>query len=142
MRLLDHFRRLQRRLFRPLPLALRGERAADRYLRRKRYKIVARRSLWRRGELDLVAVDGQTVVFVEVKTRGSTQYGSPEEAVTLEKQRRITRAALLYLRTHGLLECPARFDVVAVLWKNSDRRPKIEHFQDAFTAVGVGQMHN
>ena len=80
------------------------------YLRRLGYKIVARRERGRLGELDLVAVDGRTVVFVEVKTRRSHDAGHPAEAVDPEKQRRLTRLALAYLKRHGLLEypCPIR----------------------------------
>jgi putative endonuclease len=94
----------------------------------------------RLGELDLVAVDGRTVVFVEVKTRHSHDAGHPAEAVDAHKQQRLTRAALAYLKRHGLLECPSRFDVVAVTWTDAAKKPTIEHFQNAFEAVGQGQM--
>jgi len=87
-----------------------------------------------------VAVDGRTVVFVEVKTRRSHTAGSPAEAVGPEKQRRLTRAALVFLKAHGLLEHASRFDVVAVTWPKETRRPTIEHFRNAFAAVGRGQM--
>ncbi len=80
----------------------RGERAAARFLKRQGYKIVARGYSNAYGELDVVAVDGRTVVFVEVKTRVSTAGGHPAEAVTAEKQRRLRRAALGFLRHHGL----------------------------------------
>ena len=123
-------------------LGNRGERAAARYLRRKGYKIVARGSRLRPGELDLVAVDGRTVVFVEVKTRRSDQYGNPAEAVDLHKQRRLTRLAVTYLKRHGLLEYPARFDVVAITWPEDRRRPIIEHFENAFEAVGDGEYYS
>src|SRR5260221_14742051 len=83
---------------RPKPLGFLGERKAEKFLRRKRYKIVARDLRLRGGELDLVAVDGRTLVFVEVKTRRSHQFGRPAEAVDVKKQRRITRAALSYLK--------------------------------------------
>ena len=123
-------------------LGQRGERAAAKYLRRKGYKIVARGSRLRPGELDLVAVDGRTVVFVEVKTRRSDRYGSPAEAVDLQKQRRLTRLAVTYLKRHGLLEYPARFDVVAILWPEDRRRPEIEHFENAFEAMGKGEFYS
>src|SRR5215471_17059126 len=87
----------------PKPLGYLGERAAEKFLKRKGYKIVARGLRSRGGELDLVAVDGRTIVFVEVKTRSSGQYGDPSEAVDLRKQKRMTRAALVYLKRHGLL---------------------------------------
>ena len=124
------------RLFPPRTLGQRGEAAAERYLKRLGYKIVARGQRDILGELDLIAVDGRTVVFVEVKTRRSQQSGHPADAVNTEKQRRMTRLALGYLKRHGLLEYPCRFDVVAVTWPEDQRRPLIEHLKAAFEAVG------
>ena len=122
-------------------LGERGERAAERYLRRKGYKIIARRERGRLGELDLIAVDGRTVVFIEVKTRSSHSAGHPAEAVDAAKQRRLTRLAVTFLKRHGLLNYPARFDVIAVIWP-AGRRPKIEHFPNAFEAVGRGEFYS
>jgi putative endonuclease len=124
----------------PKPLGYVGERAAEKFLKRKGYKIVARGLLLRGGELDLVAVDGRTVVFVEVKTRRTSQFGPPAEAVTGRKQWHLTRAALFYLKRHGLLEYESRFDVVAVFWPREAKRPTIEHFQNAFEATGIEGM--
>jgi putative endonuclease len=121
-------------------LGRRGERAAERYLRRLGYKIVARSARGRMGELDLVAVDRRTVVFVEVKTRRSHEAGHPADAVGPNKQRRLTRLALAYLKRHDLLEHASRFDVVAITWPKDARKPTIEHIQNAFEAVGRGQM--
>jgi putative endonuclease len=125
-----------RRLRAPKPLADRGEQAAARHLKRLGYHIIARRDRSPLGEIDLVAVDGRTVVFVEVKTRDSAAAGHPSEAVDAAKQRRLTRLALGYLKRRRLLECPARFDVVAVTWPAGERRPTIEHFKNAFEATG------
>ena len=105
-------------------LGQRGEDAAARFLRKKGYKIVARsaRANPRRrnsGEVDIVAVDRQQIVFVEVKTRSSHAKGHPAEAVDDEKQRRLTQSALSFLKRHDLLEDSARFDVVAVTIQNS-----------------------
>jgi putative endonuclease len=118
-------------------LGRRGEREAERYLRRKGIRTLVRgyRTPW--GEIDLVARDGETLVFVEVKTR---QQGEPAEAVDLEKQRRLTLAALRFLKEYGLLEQRCRFDVVALVWPDGQRTPEIEHFPNAFEAVGHGQM--
>lgn len=120
----------------PAPLGLRGERAAAKYLKRQGYKIVARSQQAWGGEIDLVAVDGQTVVFVEVKTRQSQQAGQPFEAVDADKQRRLTRLALGWLRHHGLLEYPARFDIVSITWAQAGK-PSIEHLRSAFEATGL-----
>ena len=132
----------RRRYFPRKSLGQRGERAAAKYLKRKGYKIVAHGSRLRPGELDLVAVDDRTVVFVEVKTRRSDQFGNPAEAVNLQKQRRLTRLAVTYLKRYGLLEYPARFDVVAIVWPEDQRRPLIEHFENAFEAVGKGEFYS
>lgn len=126
----------------PLSLGQRGEAAAAKFLRRKGYKIVARGNRLDPGELDLVAVDGRTVVFVEVKTRESAEMGHPVEAVDADKQRRLTRLAVTFLKRHKLVDYPARFDVVAIIWPLGVKRPTIEHFPNAFEAVGEGGMYS
>jgi putative endonuclease len=123
-----------------MTLGQRGEAEAARFLKKKGYTIVSRSDRRRGGEVDLIAVDGQTIVFVEVKTRRRHETGHPAEAVDLEKQRRLTRLALAYLKQHGLLECPARFDVVAVTWPEDNAPPVIEHYVGAFEAVGRWQL--
>jgi len=109
-------------------------------LRKLGYIIVARGHRDRIGEIDLVAVDGRTVVFVEVKTRTSQDAGHPAEAVDENKQRKLTKLALAYLKRHDLLECSARFDVVAITWPDAKSRPTIEHFKNAFEPIGVQGM--
>jgi len=123
-------------------LGQRGEAAAERYLRRLGHKILARGRRLAPGELDLVSLDGQTIVFVEVKTRQTPKAGHPAEAVDPAKQRRLTRLAVTFLKRHGLLDHPGRFDVVAVTWPEGQRRPAIEHFQNAFEAVGQGEFYS
>ena len=115
----------------------RGERAAAHYLRHQGFRILLRGYRTARGEIDLIARDGDVLVFVEVKTR---RQGEPAEAVTAEKQRRLTLAALRFLKEHGLLEQRCRFDVVAIVWPDGRRSPAIEHCRNAFEAVGRGQM--
>jgi putative endonuclease len=116
----------------------RGERAAARFLRRQGMRVVVRGYRTTQGEIDLIARDGDTLVFVEVKTR---RHGTPSEAVTPEKQRRLTLAALHFLKAHGLLHRRGRFDVVAIVWPDEQQgAPVIEHIRDAFPAVGHGQM--
>jgi len=129
-------------LWQPKPLGYLGERAAERFLKRKGYKIVARGLRLRGGELDLVAIDGRTIVFVEVKTRRTNHFGHPAEAVSARKQWYLTRAALFYLKRHGLLEYESRFDVVAIVWPNRAKRPTIQHFPRAFEATGIEGMYS
>jgi putative endonuclease len=140
MGLLAQFRETWRGWTRPRTLGQRGEAAATRFLRRLGYTIVARGERDHLGEIDLVAVDGRTVVFVEVKTRRSHDAGHPADAVDEAKQRRLARLALAYLKRHDLLECRARFDVVAVTWPDDRRPPQIEHYKNAFEPAGQGQM--
>jgi putative endonuclease len=140
MRSLLYLRRWFARWRQPRSLGQRGEAAAARFLKRLGYVIVARSQRETLGEIDLVAIDGRTVVFVEVKTRASLDAGHPVDAVGAEKQRRLTRLALSYLKRHDLLQHSARFDIVAVVWPAWQRDPRIEHFKNAFEPAGAGQM--
>jgi putative endonuclease len=118
----------------------RGEDAAARYLKKKRYRIVERGHDSALGEIDIIAVVGRTIVFVEVKTRTSSDAGHPSEAIDSFKQRRMTQAALAYLKAKRLLGYAARFDVIAVTWPENSARPQIEHYANAFAPVGFGQF--
>ena len=91
-----------------------GEHLACRELRRRGYAILARGFRTRHGEIDIVARDGDVLVFVEVKTRASRRYGTALEAVTAGKQRRVAAMARSYLARAGWRQRPCRFDVVAV----------------------------
>ena len=115
----------------------RGEQEAARFLRRQGLKVLHRGYRTNHGEIDLIALEGDVVVFVEVKAR---RRGVPAEAVTLEKQRRLTLAALHFLKKHGLLDQRSRFDIVAILWHDQGAQPEIEHIRAAFEAIGQGQM--
>ncbi|MFC1759158.1 YraN family protein, partial [Planctomycetota bacterium] len=85
--------------------------------------------------------DNRTVVFVEVKARRS-DLENPAEAVTEEKQRRLTRASLAFLKRNHLLEHSARFDVVAIVWLKDQRRPSFRHYVNAFEPIGTYQAFN
>jgi putative endonuclease len=140
MRWLAPFQDRIRVIFAPRPLGRRGEDAAARYLKKRGYVIVAHGHRDNIGEIDLIAIDGRTVVFIEVKTRTSYDAGHPADAVDEKKQQRLTRLALSYMKRHDLLECSARFDVVAVTWPDDKGRPVIEHFQNAFEPTGFSGM--
>ncbi len=91
----------------------------------------------------MVAIDGDQVVFVEVKTRTSDVAGRPDEAVTRSKQKKLTRLALGYLKRRGWLgKRSARFDVVAVTWPKDQKTPEIVHYPNAFEPVGVDGMYS
>ena len=107
-----------------------GEDLACHELERRGYAIVARRYRRRGGELDIIARDGGTVVFVEVKTRHDQAFGQAAEAVGFVKRRRMAQLAMEYVLRHHLTKCPCRFDVVSIHF--DQERPVIEVFKNAF----------
>ena len=109
-----------------------GEDLACAELERRGYEIIARRYRERSGEIDIVARDGETMVFVEVKARDSREFGDAAEAVTPWKQRRIARLAAEYIARHHLVDRPCRFDVVSIHF--DEGRATLEVFQNAFDA--------
>jgi putative endonuclease len=111
-------------------LGLEGEEAAARHLEAMGLRVVERRWRCRAGEIDLVAEDGDVLVFVEVKARGGEGYGSPAEAVTRDKRRRLATLASWFLLEKHASERPCRFDVVEV-WPHPSGA-EIRHHPDAF----------
>ena len=109
-----------------------GEDLACAELERRGYAILARRYRRRAGEIDIVARDGETIVFVEVKARDGRAFGEAAEAVTALKRRRMTQLALDYVTRHRLTDRPCRFDVVSIHFDAGT--PVIEVFENAFDA--------
>lgn len=107
-----------------------AEDAACEELRRAGYQILERNVRLAGAELDVVARDGDAVVFVEVRSRSSRRRGAPLETIGWEKQRRVARAAAAYLARHRLEGVPARFDVVGVDWAGG--RPACTLVRGAF----------
>lgn len=107
-----------------------GERIAERYLRKKGYRLVERNYRCHTGELDLIALDGKVIVFIEVKTRTDDRFGTPLESVHRGKQQRMIRAALFFLSQHRLHDRESRFDVIGVSF--SSHGPVVEHIRNAF----------
>ncbi len=107
-----------------------GEQMAAACLEKAGYCILERNYRCRFGEIDLIAKDGDTIVFVEVKSRRSDHYGMPQLAVGAEKQRRISKISLYYLQANRLESLNARFDVVAVSLRAEKNH--IEWIKDAF----------
>jgi putative endonuclease len=110
-------------------LGEKGEGLAAAFLRRKGYDIIEQNYKTRIGEIDIIAMDGETLVFVEVKTRESLYYGRPFEAVNGHKRRKISNVAMLYLKRLESVP-PCRFDIVSIYHDNG--RPEFELIQDAF----------
>jgi putative endonuclease len=119
-----------------LALGRRGEDIAHRHLQREGLTVVARnyRTATGSAEADLVAWDGDTLVFVEVKTRASADFGPPDRAIADEKRRAVMRAAADYARRAGVPPEKLRFDVVNVICSTP---PAVTHFRDAFSAATV-----
>lgn len=116
---------LERRL-----LGQKGEALAVAHLKKRGMRIETRNFRCRLGEIDLIAWDGQTLVFVEVRSRTSMDYGLPQESIDYRKQRRLRRIAQVYL--HGRGEKAVRFDVVAVQFDQQGSLQHIEHIPNAF----------
>lgn len=123
--------RLRRRGDPDLASGRRGEDLAHRYLRKAGFTVVARnyRTSTGSGEMDIVAWEGETLVFVEVKTRRTREFGEPERAVDPEKQRRLRRAALDYIQRAGADPGQVRFDVVSIVLGDP---PSITLLRDQF----------
>jgi len=111
----------------------RGEKLAASFLKRNGYKVLYKNFQPRRGggQIDIVCRDHETLVFVEVKTRNTEEFGRPVDAVHRDQQRRISRGALAWLRLLDNPEIPFRFDVVEVLLLENEK-PRLELVQDAF----------
>jgi putative endonuclease len=109
-----------------------GEVLAAEFLAKRGLEVVGRNVRCPMGEIDLIAREGSTWVFVEVKSRFSHAYGLPQEAVTASKQKRLTRLALWYLKHHHLERQLARFDVMAITWLRGE--PQIDWIVNAFEA--------
>lgn len=122
-----------------------GEDLAAARLKQLGYTIIERQARSKLGELDIVAVDEtepprRVIVFVEVRSKSNAAHGHPAETVDFEKQRRLTRLALAYLKRHRLLGRPARFDVIGIIW-HDDAPPQVDHIRDAFPATGFDGMY-
>ncbi|HEY8390450.1 MAG TPA: YraN family protein [Clostridia bacterium] len=92
-----------------------GEARAEAYLKKIGYKILKTNYRCSSGEIDIIALDGKTLVFLEVKSRANTAYGSPSEAVNYKKQQHIAKAAVTYIKQNNLFDMPARFDVIEII---------------------------
>ena len=106
-----------------------GEALATNYLKNKGYKIIANNYKTKIGEIDIIAEINNTIVFVEVKTRISSAFGDPLEAINYQKQRKIRNVATYFLKSKGLYDTNCRFDAIAIL---GDDEASIRHIENAF----------
>lgn len=117
-------------------LGIWGEEVACEYLKAQGYQVLKRNVRTAEGELDIVAKQGDCFVFVEVKARGSQTFGSPEEAITHSKQRRLRRAAWAYLQEQELMDVTWRIDVVAIDGSLARGVRRLEHYEFAVGSEG------
>jgi putative endonuclease len=113
-----------------LDLGARGEQLAKELLQKKGYALLETNWRHRRSEVDLIAKDGDVLVFVEVKTRTSDYFGRPEVFVTPQKEKLLVRAAHAYMEQIRH-EWEIRFDVISVIWQDEEQ-VEVEHLEDAF----------
>lgn len=110
-----------------------GEQEAMRYLSEHGYHILCRNfRVGRMGEIDLIGKDGNTLCFIEVKTRSNSRYGTPAEAVSCMKQVTITKVAQVYMQRNNCFNLPVRFDIVELLMDRNGQAQDIRLIQNAF----------
>lgn len=109
-----------------------GEKLAAKFLKRKGYKIIQRNYKCKLGEIDIIAEQDRTIVFVEVKTRRTQEFGPPQNAITAAKRSQISKVALFYIREKKLVDQSCRFDVIGITFSPESRKPRIEHIENAF----------
>jgi len=120
----------------------RSERAAAKYLRRQGLRILGRNMDDRLGEIDLLALDGQTLVVVEVRSSENRTFDELARTVDLVKQKRLTDAILRFVQKRRMWNVGVRFDVLALRWPPSAREPEVRHYRHAFQSVGKYQFHS
>ena len=114
-------------------LGAHGEAIARCHLESLGYRIVEQNVRLPGGELDIVAWDGSTLVFVEVRARRTAALGTPAESVDWRKRRKLAALAQRYLHSRGLGDVTCRFDVVGISWRDGGDSPRVEHIAGAFT---------
>ncbi|HPU36044.1 MAG TPA: YraN family protein [Bacillota bacterium] len=113
-------------------LGRQGEDVAACYLEKSGYTLLQRNYTCRLGEIDIVALDRDVLVFVEVRSRRSEDYGLAQESVTERKKLKLRQLAWQYLKAEGKTDRNCRFDVVAVLFNREGRVRRLEHIENAF----------
>jgi putative endonuclease len=107
-----------------------GETFAARHIKKLGYQIICRNYRTKLGEIDIIAKENDTIVFVEVKSRRTSTFGHPKYSITPKKQKQISKTALYYLKSTNQSNVRARFDVVTVISVNG--KPNVEIFKNAF----------
>lgn len=113
-----------------------GEDIAADFLIDKGYDVIQRNYRCRYGEIDIIARDSETLAFVEVKTRHTTRFGTPQDSITRAKIDKISKTALWYIQENDLINQSCRFDVIAITYPKSSNEPNIQHIENAFELGG------
>ncbi len=108
-----------------------GEKIAEKYLKKKGYKILERNYCLRGGEIDLIAQKDGRLIFVEIKTRTSDKFGMPEESIGYFKQKSLSRAIRNYLFKKNIKDQDYQFDVISVILNKEEKNNMIKHFENA-----------
>ena len=107
-----------------------GEEIAAAHLKKKGYKIIARNYNCLVGEMDIIALDGECLVFIEVRSRWSDRFGTPEESITADKVARLTKIGRYYLAKEVRREVPCRFDFIGIMLDNGDNVLRLNHIEN------------
>jgi putative endonuclease len=113
-----------------------SERAAEKFLKKLGYRILTRNYCCPGGELDLVALDGREVVFVEVRSTAGEDAERPTASIDREKQRKVSHAARHFAMRHRLGDVLCRFDILILCWPANQKEPKVIHYPNAFEVIG------
>ncbi len=109
-----------------------GEDTAEKYLKKHGYRIIEKNFKSPSGEIDIVALDKGTIVFVEVKTRNSDEFGPPELSVTSTKRQKIIKSAFHFLSKKRIKDTPCRFDIVSITGSPDQKEKEVKIIKDAF----------
>ena len=133
------YRKLRARVGEPLPLGARGEAYAAKFLRRAGYKVIVRNRREKKGEIDLIVMDRKWLVFVEVRTRASEDFMTPEASIGPEKRRMVRQTVRRLIRRHRTAGLMPRIDVVAIIWPAGAKEPsQVRHHQGVIGLEGWG----
>ena len=122
---------------RDLPLGARGEAYAAKYLQKRGYKLIVRNRREQKGEIDLIVADGEFLVFVEVRTRTSEDFMTPEASIRADKRRTVQRTVQRLIRKHKTAGLKPRIDVVAIIWPAGAKEPSaVRHHKGAIRVGG------
>ncbi|MBD3184020.1 YraN family protein [Candidatus Poribacteria bacterium] len=113
-------------------LGEKGESVAAKFLKRKGYSIIEKNFSCKLGEIDIIAEKDNTIIFTEVRTKNTDEFGTPQESITPNKIKHISRVALYYIKANKLFKRSCRFDVIAVNYANNFKKPSVEHIENAF----------